>query len=521
MPDVTLTRSELVQLVNDGITARVAGAQPADCPFSSLSADEVERVKAAAWMRGFVAGGLNGQYPAAEEAAMTAAVPELDPAPIGEDRQWSGVLLVEGVGTGDYRRISAGAVGWMNDPGTLHAMFDGGSGFGGHEDQVPVGVLRGIAREGDRLTFFGSWASDEEALKAQQMNIDGTLRGVSADLDAVTWHLEDGDGNVIEGDELFDLPLDAEVWQVIDSARVRGATLWSIPAFVEAYVLDASVADQVPDTSWASAPADTSPLAIAASAALVASPMVNDAAPSSWFANPGLTERTPITITDEGRVFGHIANWGTCHVGFGDGQCVTPPDSTDDYSYFAAGEYHTRDGKVIPVGQITMDTGHAPLDLNAWATMAHYDDTGTAVIDIAVGNDDLGIWMAGAIRPDVPKAKVEALRRAGKVSGDWRKIGGGLKMVAALACNVPGFPIPRVASRVASGAQTALVASGIVATSPASQPRDFAGIGEAVAKAIRAGERRRARAEESNRRLRAQRARRTVARTDALVNRGE
>lgn len=51
---------------------------------------------------------------------------------------------------------------------------------------------------------------------------------------------------------------------------------------------------------------------------------------------------------------------------------------------------------------------------------------------------------------------------AGGISGDWRSIGGHLELVAALAVNVPGFPVPRPALAASAGRQTALVAAGVV-----------------------------------------------------------
>jgi hypothetical protein len=77
-----------------------------------------------------------------------------------------------------------------------------------------------------------------------------------------------------------------------------------------------------------------------------------------------------------------------------------------------------------------------------------------------VGNDAHGIWVAGAIRPGADPLKVYELQAAGQVSGDWRRIGGQLRLVGLLAVNVPGFPVPRMRARVASGQPQALVAAG-------------------------------------------------------------
>ncbi len=79
---------------------------------------------------------------------------------------------------------------------------------------------------------------------------------------------------------------------------------------------------------------------------------------------------------------------------------------------------------------------------------------------MAVGNDRHGIWVAGAVRPSADSSRVHELRASGQLSGDWRRIGGQLRLVGLLAVNVPGFPVPKMRARVASGAQMALVAAG-------------------------------------------------------------
>jgi len=179
-----------------------------------------------------------------------------------------------------------------------------------------------------------------------------------------------------------------------------------------------------------------------------------------WFDNPGLTGPSPLTVTDDGRVFGHAALWNSCHTSFA-GSCTAPPYEAD-YSYFTTGEVVCDDGSRVAAGQITLGTSHAPtsgVTLNA--AIDHYGNTGTAVADVAAGMDDHGIWVAGAVRPGTSGEHLHALR-ASALSGDWRRIGGSLRMVALLAVNVPGFPIPRTAAFVANTRQLSLVAAGIV-----------------------------------------------------------
>lgn len=194
------------------------------------------------------------------------------------------------------------------------------------------------------------------------------------------------------------------------------------------------------------------PFALVASAAAPAVP------PLAWFADPKLTGPTPITITDDGRVFGHVAAWGVCHIGLPG--CVTPPESPSGYAYFRTGATMT-DGGEIATGKLTVGGGHADGHLGYTATADHYDNHGTSVATVAAGEDEFGIWVAGAVLPDATAGQIEALRQS-PLSGDWRDIGGSLELVAAHGVNTPGFPVPRPRAVVASsGRQLSLVAAGL------------------------------------------------------------
>jgi hypothetical protein len=185
--------------------------------------------------------------------------------------------------------------------------------------------------------------------------------------------------------------------------------------------------------------------------------------PAEWFDNPKLQAITPLTITEDGRVFGHGAIWGTCHTAF-PGACTTPPIE-GDHVYYRLGEVVTASGSRVAVGSITLGTGHASVrGISASQAAEHYDHTGTVVAVVASGEDDHGIWVAGAVRPGTPEARVQELRAA-SLSGDWRRIGGQLRLVAFLAVNRPGFPVPRTSAFVRHDAQVSLVAAGVVTQS--------------------------------------------------------
>lgn len=182
--------------------------------------------------------------------------------------------------------------------------------------------------------------------------------------------------------------------------------------------------------------------------------------PREWFDNPNLDRPTPLTVTDEGRVFGHLATWGECHVGIGN-QCVTAPHSNTNYAYFRTGEAVCADGSRVSVGKITLGTGHADPQLGYIPAAEHYDNTGAVVAVVVPHEDQFGPVMAGAVVPGVDEQRLAELRRS-PLSGDWRRVGGNLELVAALAVNNPGFPVVR-----ASGEQqleTLLAAS--VVTEP-------------------------------------------------------
>lgn len=170
--------------------------------------------------------------------------------------------------------------------------------------------------------------------------------------------------------------------------------------------------------------------------------------PPSWFSNPQLTGATKIRITDEGRIYGHIAAWGTEHASH---PGITPPRAPGEgvYAKFHRHPVRCADGSRIKTGPLATG-GHADIrEQSIWAVMRHYDDPSFVVADVVCGEDAHGIWVSGALRPGVTPLQVIMADRY-SFSGDWRDG----ELVAACSVSVPGFHLD------ADDAVRALAASG-------------------------------------------------------------
>ena len=432
----------------------------------------------------------------------------VDAAP--ERALWKGPIGIEGTATGDGRTILPNALRWDTLPIPLRwAEAD----FGEHDGAAVVGKITAIERN-DEGQIIGSGEFDlgsERGREAYRHVKEGLTPGISMDLDDVV--LRDDD----ETPDSF----------IISEGRVRAATMVAIPAFEGARIavtdpetfaqtdtfnwvedagglpqyskriskhltrkgmsqshaiatavnvvkkmcatgdLNYPGAQQVNVGSRAEACAAVAEWeakkAKAKGETLVASAAVFD---FEWFENPRLTGPTPLTVTDEGRVFGHLATWGTCHIANPQGKnvCTQPPRSASNYAYFKTGAVSTTRGD-LAVGKITMSTLHAKARLSSTDALQHYENTGNVGAYVNIGEDAHGIWVAGSLRPGAD----HTMLKGAPISGDWRPIGKSLELVAALSVNVPGFPIPRAEALVAGGAVQSLVAAGLVTDAWASR----------------------------------------------------
>lgn len=364
------------------------------------------------------------------------------------------MLIPEDVESGDGRKFKTGAISVRELPLPLLWQIKTGA---GHDGSVVVGRIDYIERiEGGMGNAYGVFDTGPYGREAERLVRNGFLRGVSVDLDKFEAKEEKKPKKELSEDDGEDIGKDKIT---VNKARIMAATIVAKPAFQECTIIIDNSGDQedtvIPEDGVYEESletfADVEP--IVASGYLESEiPMTP---PAAWFQNPKLSGPTPLTIDKNGRVYGHIAAWHVSHIGLP--RATKPPRSRSGYAYFHTGVCHTAEGTDVPVGQLTLAGGHAPLNADAASAAKHYDDTASAIADVHVGEDQYGIWCAGSLRPGVNEMQIRALR-ASAPSGDWRPINGSLELVAVCQVNVPGFPIAR--AMVASGKILALVAAG-------------------------------------------------------------
>lgn len=415
------------------------------------------------------------------------------------------VLAIEGLSTSDGRFIEPGALDHRPLPLPILAQTQTPVGGGGHDGAHVIGRIDTMRRvpgpsvvskvtgkpfPDGTFVWEGSGYIDPTA-PATNLAEKGYLTGNSVDLSEVEAFIEDDPAaqpldDAAQGGVKIGGPSGERMR--LTKGVIAATTLVPIPAFADAYMLldgetitaaEGLTASATP--AWRSAELGdqtclpcvlTGDDPASVNATLTAA-ITADLPPVEWFRDPGLPGPTPLTIDDDGRVYGHLGAWNTCHTGF-TGRCIMMPRSRTDYAYYRTGNRRVLadDGQPTQIGTgkltVVLDqhggNGHAPDHLAAMPAAAHYDNAGCAVADVEVGEDTHGVWVAGALRATATTEQVDALLAA-PLSGDWRPINGHLELVAALGVNTPGFPIPR--ARVASGQVVSLVAAGAIPRTPA------------------------------------------------------
>lgn len=355
------------------------------------------------------------------------------------------------------KRVIVDTLGWQDD---LLPFMASDSEIG-HGDARRVGNLTDFTRETvdgvDMVTATVTFDSDaDQGDYFAQLAEEGSFNGVSIHMGQVRFAdviERDGEWVEVTFDEIIEfIETHEDDPDAIDGffealhlgafdAEIAAATQVAIPAFPQAHIIQDSATV-------------VEPVAASAGEPLIAAALL-ERPPAEWFTNPGLSEPTPLTVTDDGRVYGHLALWDTCHAGF-QGQCVRAPRNAD-YTAFLTARVITDTGERQPVGPLVVDDGHAPASWSNDRVVTYYANTQLAAAYVNVGEDDQGVWVAGAASHKATDAQIETLRRH-PLSGDWRPSEDGYRLVAAVSVNAPGLPIPEVL--VADGQARGLITYG-------------------------------------------------------------
>lgn len=452
-------------------------------------------------------------------------------------RRWRGVLVQEDVQTGDGRVIAAGVTTWVDPPLPLAWLQEEQHGdlLGG---AVQVGTIDTISRSGNDVIGEGDLDDGQTDGAELCRRLDegmasmGNRIGVSIDPDdweveLIITDMEDDEGGMVmllasaglgagsvltlsgagpfldpavlrrglvdslrsrvaaagdpdpgpgggdSGVTIYEDAADAMLARYT-RLRIRGATCCAVPAFDGAYL-------ELTDSASAAAPAP----AVAASAAPARPPRAWFFEPEPELGDERLVEQPdgswacPLTITDEGQVYGHVAaSWNQCHVGLPG--CATPSDlrSATGYAFFHTGEVETAEGERVPSGALVVGCDHAPEGVRESGARDFYANAGLGWADVRAVDGVFAPWFCGATRPGLTDADLRVLR-ALSPSGDWRRINGHLEMLAVLTVNTPGYPVAREAlvasamptpamarlapaARYEDGVVVSLVAAGVV-----------------------------------------------------------
>lgn len=285
----------------------------------------------------------------------------------------------------------------------------------GHSDSYTVGVIETAELRGNAIFASGYLLNTPEADAAATELAHG-VTSPSVDLASAEWVFTDLTGKELSGE----ISPDTDAYMTFTKAELIGTTLVATAAFGDTK-LAINESREAREVSLV--------------AAAEYRPKVYD---HRLFENPNLTGPTLPTMGADGRIYGHLAVFGQCHRSV-QTECVMVPRSPSDYAHFHTSPAVRLDnGQRLPVGRLTVGTGHADPRLGAAPAAAHYDNTGTCFALVRVGEDAHGVWFSGVAAPWATPEQVEQGVHS-PLSGDWRNFGQGLDLVAALAVNTPGF----------------------------------------------------------------------------------
>jgi len=334
--------------------------------------------------------------------------------------------------TGDGRILDSAGAGTRNLPLSIRGQF---SDNGGHDGAIITGALFEVTVDPKSgvLSGRGFLLNDENGRRHGRYIQTGAMSGNSVDLADVSARFEED--------------MDSGDYRVrFTKFNLAATTGVSKPAFSEAY---AEVDEMSEDEMTASfgdpmeeliASFDTFTIALAddqikpqgmdidITASLGA---VQD---HGAFYIPETDKAQKIVVDAEGRVYGHLGLWESCHDGIV-GRCTRIPRPNDNYASFNKPGVLTEKG-IVETGPIFAYGGHRPAN-GAESLEDAYGSIENAWADVRITEGRFGPWLSGIVRPGVNDETVYAAR-ASRISGHW--VGGKLKAIVSV--NAEGFDVP-------------------------------------------------------------------------------
>lgn len=335
-----------------------------------------------------------------------------------------GPVTVEGVTSGDGRRIEAGAVWWDNDP--VPILWDRVD--GDHTGQT-VGAYTSLARNGvgeivGKGTLGPTNDPDTAAAIARIVELIGDRSiGQSVMLDSVDGRQEAvavrDDGDVDGGGSWRH----DDVVHVVESARVRHVALLDTPAFAECR-------PELAAAAVAAASADTAVRAL----------------PAAHFARWDSKDPVPFTVDEDGRVWGHAAGTG-CHRSPGPA-CLLYTGDVDPAmdGFHTSGMVTLDDGTTIRVGPVTFGGLHADTSMSRDQRRVHHEAGSTVVALVRAWDDVRGrLSVAGTLVGGLDPTTVDQIRGCSPSYERWPERGG-LTLVGLHLVPMPAHPVATAAA---------------------------------------------------------------------------
>lgn len=362
---------------------------------------------------------------------------------------WRGSLTVQNSVTPDKRMIAEDSLDHRELPLPLMAMFENGP--GGHEGSRLAGRIDSITQNGD--DFVGEGVIDaggETGAELLRLREAGMPLGISVDL-AIHEHemraADDPFGAALAEEEAMEAFFTKSGVLVITKATILGATVVPMQAIDEANEIEILAVDAagLPSVIRAHGGFLHTEEVVGYRRTGVITASAYKRPSIAAFQVPEADEAMPLQYPGDGTLFGHLAPWDCCHVGWT--VCTPPPRSSCNYAYFHTGAMTTAEGEPVAVGKLvfSMNGGkHAPDSMSAQEAAEYYDDY-TKCAGYAVAQDgEHGIWLSGVERAGLTEEERDFLRLH-PPSGDWRPIRGfgESQLIAGFSVTIGGYPMPQ------------------------------------------------------------------------------